>query len=485
MRTITVGGLPVLIYKNSLQINERVNERTTASFSIIEPAFTVEVGAEVVITQGVEVIFAGTVDQVSEYDWQIPSVAVSCVDFSQLADKRLFAATFVNEYAGDIVRTMLADVLNAEGITEGDVQLGPLIAAAVFPYENCNTALNTLAQLAGYSWDVGNDKRLHFFERSTYAAPYGLTATSANFHDLQVKKTRSMYRNRQYVQAGTDLTSPISLEMPTPKPDGVSRTFTVRLPIGVKPQIYIDSVEVAAADIGIGGLETGKLWYWNKGKNTFSQDSGGTPLSTEVLEITYKGMFPILLSADDPVETAARQAIESGTGIHEGIAQQPSLDSQDAAMAFAEGMLEKYGYIPRVLNWKTYDGGLMAGQLISVNIPEKNIVDDFLIESVNVREDSGVLLYDVKALDGSVLGGWEQVFKGLLQGGRKLVIRENEVLILLNKISEVTRWMESTIEKDKILVSEDAEWVGVTTPQINACPLPDNSLYPSASLVPC
>ena len=147
--------------------------------------------------------------------------------------------------------------------------------------------------------------------------------------------------------------------------------------------------------------------------------------------------------------------------------QQPSLDSQAAAMAFAEGMLEKYGYIPQVLSWKTYDSGLKAGQLINVNIPGKGIADDFLIEAVAARDDAGQTLYDVKALDGSALGGWEQVFKGLLQGGRKLVIRDNEVLILLNTTSEVTAWEE------------------LLQDYIYACPVPADDLYPSEVLYPC
>jgi hypothetical protein len=42
----------------------------------------------------------------------------------------------------------------------------------------------------------------------------------------------------------------------------------------------------------------------------------------------------------------------------------------------------------------------------------------------------------VQCLDGASVGGWEQLFKTLLQGNRKLVIRENEVVVRLLTFSD-------------------------------------------------
>ena len=38
-------------------------------------------------------------------------------------------------------------------------------------------------------------------------------------------------------------------------------------------------------------------------------------------------------------------------------------------------------------------------------------------------------LYSVRCLDGASFGGWEQLFKTLLQGNKNIVIRENEVVV--------------------------------------------------------
>ena len=91
--------------------------------------------------------------------------------------------------------------------------------------------MNYLAEVIGYSWYIDNLKQLNFFDRKTYNAPFELTDTSHNYKGLTVKKTRSQYRNRQYIRAGTDITGEIALEKPSPKPDGVSKTFVTRLPI--------------------------------------------------------------------------------------------------------------------------------------------------------------------------------------------------------------------------------------------------------------
>lgn len=432
MRSYYIAENKVTAQKNSLTITDKLNERTTCSFVVVEPDFSIDVGMEVVVEDNGIVIFAGAVDNVSAYGDKVKYVAVSCVDYSQLVDKRIIAEAYDNMTAGDMVREFIQKVFAEEGITEGNVQNGPVISKAVFNYLDGNTALNYLAEVTGYYWFIDNEKRLHFFDRSTHTAPFELSDTSYNYKDLQVKRTRSQYRNRQYIRAGTDISQEIVKEKPTPKPDGTSRTFVVRLPIAMKPRIYIDGNEIPEEEIGVNGLDKDRKYYFSYNSNTITQDNSEPVLTDgQVIEVTYRGLYPLLIVAEDSGQISERQAIEGGSGIHENIIQEQNINTRDAALEFASGKLAMYGMIPKIVSFNTYQLGLRAGQLITINNTMHGLSGAYLIESITARDDNGLTLYSVKCLDGSALGGWEQLFKSLIQGNKKLVIRENEVLVKL------------------------------------------------------
>ncbi|EGW36457.1 hypothetical protein [Desulfosporosinus sp. OT] len=430
MRTYAIAGNIVTTQKNSLSYNDTLNDRTTCSFVAIDPDFEIDVGMEVIVEEDSITIFAGTVDSVSENGDKTNYVSVSCVDFSQLIDKRIIANSYENQLAGDIVRDFITTVFADEGITEGDVQDGPTISKAVFNYDNGNTAMNYLADATGYNWEIDNLKQLKFFDRSTYASPFGLTDVSHNYQGLTVKKSRSDYRNRQYVRAGTDTSAEIPLEQPTPKPDGVSKTFVVRLPIAQKPRIFINDVEVSPLDIGVNGLDTEKKYYFSFNSNTITQDnSEPILLDTQVLKVTYKGLYPLFVVRESSEQVADRKSAEGGSGVYENIIQETNLNTREAALEFALGKLEKYGIIPKVVTFNTYSKGLKAGQILPITNTKHNLSGTFLIDSVSARNDGGLTLYSVRCLDGTTVGGWEKLFKTLLQGNRQLVIRENEVVV--------------------------------------------------------
>ena len=456
----------MLAEKNSLSYNDRVNERTTCSFTLIEPNF-IDIGMEVrILEDGIEV-FAGSVENYTQYGDKVKYVSVSCVGFSQLIDKRVVFDTFTNQTAGFITRSLLTQFFSQEGITEGDIQDGALINKSVFNYDNGNVAMNYIQETTGMNWTIDGDKKLNLFERSTYIAPFGITDASTNYSGLKLKKNRDKYRNRQYVRAGKDVTKEIVKEKPTPKPDGVSRTFIVRLPIAQKPRLFIDDMEVLQSDIGINGLDDSKKYYFSFNSNVITQEQSEVALDAQKIEITYRGLYPILVVADNPGEIKNRKNLEGGSGIYEDVSQEENIDERESAFQYAYGKLDKFGLIPSVVEFNTYDKGLKAGQLLPVQSDKLGVDGNFLIESVTGRDDNGLTVFSVKCLDGATLGGWEKFFKSLVGASKKLVIRDNEVLLLLNSAFEKVGWVEQT------------------SSAVYACSLPHVSLYPSEDLYPC
>lgn len=425
MRTYQIAGNTVTAQKNSFNLTDRLNERTVASFVVLEPDFEITKGMEVVVSEGATAIFKGMVQKPRAQGAITKSVTVSCVDFSALVDKRVVAEAYDDTAAGDIVKDLILKYFSEEGIVEGLIQDGPTITRAVFNYDNGNVAMNYICDVSGFYWNVDKDKNLNFFDKSTYTASISLTDTSQNFRDLKAEENADNYRNRQYTRGGYAVSS---TQTRTFKGDGETQVFTVDLPIVAEPEILVDDVPKT---VGIRGLEIGFDYYWQKDNPTISQDAGGTKLtSSNKLTAHFKGSYPIIVVAESTSEVESRKLIEGGSGLYENVVEETTLESKDAALEYTNGLLEKYGFIPRVVTFNTHDE-VKAGQIIPIQNTFHGLLGRFLIENVSVRDDNGMLQYSVKCLDGQNIGGWDRFFKALAQSQKKLAIRENEVLVKL------------------------------------------------------
>ena len=95
-----------------------------------------------------------------------------------------------------------------------------------------------------------------------------------------------------------------------------------------------------------------------------------------------------------------------------------SLRSTAQAQQYGQGIMAKYGG-PNC--FATIESGLEAGQLLRVVKPLFDIDDNFLIESVDVAAyGPDEIEYQVSALDGASIGGWEQFFQKYYQYRTKL-----------------------------------------------------------------
>jgi hypothetical protein len=444
---LTIAGVDqtALLQAGTLRLASRLNARDTAAFVLTDltGAYRPAVGAAVVITNNGAVAFAGTVDDLTETTpVGVPGALVStvnCVDYNQLCDRHLVAAVYLGQTLGAIVGAIVAAVLAGEGVTTAHVEAGPTITKAVFSYQSVTDCFNALANLTGYAWYLDSAKDLHFFARGSNPAPLSLTDTSGNFFGLAVRSTRQQYRNRQYLRAGFDTTTPRTESFAG---DAKRRTFAVGYPLAAVPTITVNG---SAKTVGIKGVDTDKDWYWNKASADIVQDAAGALLaSTDTLAVTYQGLFPLIVSADASTEIAARAAAEGGSGVYEALVTDQSIDTRALATDTATGLLRRYGTITQVVSFSYEDpddatgtGRLAAGQLLSVNVSAHNLAGSFLIDSVSAVDVGGAYLrYQVQALSGESLGSWEDFFAQLVTAGQTYVIRDNEVLLLLRSLPD-------------------------------------------------
>ena len=306
--TLTIGGVDYTdaLLIETLEVSDQLGQRNTASFSLKAPSgayllvadddtYVVSdaddyigggarpaVDDDIEILNGATTIFAGEIDGMVEGELAPGNdglrMDIQAVDYNALADRVLVAAVYEtpSQTAGDIARDIVASYLATYGVTDTEVQDGPVIDRAVWNYQTAAEALTELCSMTGYSWNIDYDKVLHFFARETNYAPFDLTESSSDWRAMQVTRERAGYRNRQIIRAGTNETSTLVEGLVG---DGTRKVFTLSYPAATEPTITVGGV---SKTVGIQGVETGMDWYWSKGSGEVSQDSGAAAVGAGV-----------------------------------------------------------------------------------------------------------------------------------------------------------------------------------------------------------
>jgi len=154
-----------LVQQKQLSVTDELNSRNTYDLEIVstDGTYRPAVGHDVVLTNSGVILFAGTIDTLSESSTNngiTPSLSfqLGCVDYNQLCDRFLVADVYDSHLAGNIVKHIITDFINAilpgEGITYVNVQDGPTISKAVFNYISATQALDELAEISGFCVDI-------------------------------------------------------------------------------------------------------------------------------------------------------------------------------------------------------------------------------------------------------------------------------------------------------------------------------------------
>ena len=337
----------------------------------------------------------------------------------------LYAGTIIK----DVIERFFAYGDASENIDVSNVADGPQIDKAVFNYFQCSQVFSELADIAGFVWYIDFDKKLYFIDSSSNVAPFSLTSTSENWRDMRVSRSREQYRNKQIIRGGDSLTEE-RIDSITAVAD--QKLFEYPFPVGTASLVTEDGTPKT---LGVKGLSEGMDYYWSY--NSSVLEATTSPGVGVVVELTYQGLFPILITEALSDEILARRAIEGGTGVYESIIDDTSITSQSTGVLKALAYLRKYGTIPKTIEFSTDTPGLRAGQLLTVNIPEFELDDDFLIESVSIRDIGGIInRYKVSAVSGEALGGWLDFFNSLARQTQNINLYDEDQILLLKETSD-------------------------------------------------
>ncbi len=417
--------------------------------------FKVEVG------WGVRKLFSG---QITKAERQaLPNgptlYHVTCRDWSGLADKRLAAESYPAQTAGFIVDDLFDKYLAAEGVTIGEIQAGVTLTEFVINYQMVSTAFDALAEASDYIWYIDEEKRLYFVARATTPAPF--TVTKRELTRLSPRRTveAPQYRNRQYIRAGKATTA---LQTENRTGDDETQAFAMGYSLVSAPTITVGG---AAQTVGIKGIDTARDWYWSKGDPVVT--AAVAPGVGAAIVVAYYGEYNILVLVEDAGKIAARQAIEGGTGIDDGIDEAADLNTLDGALELAQSKLDYFGQEADTFSFRTVEHGLAPGQLLTVIDADYGLASaQLLIESVEISElAKGTLLYTVRAVTGPASDDWTKTLATL--AARPSIRLGNDLLIILHR--EPGDWA----------------WNELVTQTVVACPVPGAGVFPALTLYPC
>ncbi len=391
--------------------------------------------------------------------------SIKCVDWHYLLDKRLVAEAYTAKTAAFIVNDLITNYFAAEGVSAGTIQTGPTIAEALFNYAPGSAVMDVLAERSGFTWYVDDSKSLHFKLRTTTAAPFAVTTADFLKGSSSITHGNSKYRNRQYIKGGRGLTSSQTETFTTQ--DATIKSFQLGYPLASVPTVTEDA---GGKTVGIKGIDTAVDYYWAEGDEVVV--AAVAPGAGVVVEIVYVGQFDVIAFAEDPLEIATRLAIEgAGTGFVERLDDDPSLTDDQDALDEAEAKLERYGVAGKQLRFSIRTSGLEVGQLLTVTeVLYGLLAATMLVAAIEIAESDQGIIYKILAVEGPVIGSWEQFFYKMASGKedvRLLAGLSTQILLVLSIFTATTELSELVVQN------------------VFACPVPSSSLNPDPTLFPC
>ena len=438
----------------SLKLHRQLASQATVSITLLDASksFHVLVGEPVQLYLSGDLIFGGDIEEVREdqaIHGKLNKITIRCLDHERRSTRYLIAKNYEleDQTMRDVVRDSL-DVQTPLGITDGVGLImsdpGPEISPFVIDYKTFKSFLDTLVRETGHCFYFTPDGDLVVETLGLSPAPVSLSDAAKQHDSFNITKSRSKYRNVQYLRAGAQKTT---LQSDTFKGDGETKNFPLRFKVDndpdvLKPTFKVNDIAVSSSLVGIKGTADDEdfEWLYSVGENQVSQGPDETALlSSDKLTVEYIGQVPTIILEENSGQIIARQVIEGGSGRYENLEQDEEITSRDAAVSRTEGFLSRFGEITESLKFRTQVDGFDPGQILNVDLTDHGLNKDFLVQSVRLLDRGNEnLWYDIQAASPpEEMESWVEFFAKFFSGGKKVDIsRQNEKLLIVRKKEE-------------------------------------------------
>lgn len=308
---------------------------------------------------------------------------VRCVDYTEKLDSKLVVETYKNMTADAIFRDIVEKY--CPEFTVNGVRTGaPVVedTGDAFNYKKPSECFKWLCDYVGWHWQPDYHKDLQFFstEDLAAAAPMELLP-GGRFRNLKRSIDTQGLRNRIYIRGGTMLSDPVTYKYVA---DGQQRAWI----LPYKPhelKVSVGESEPITPGVENMASESANQWMQNFQEKLarLSSSQPNIPLGTTVA-FTFRFDMDVITMVESLESQEAVVSIQGGDGIYEHLLVDESLRTIEAAEALGEADLREHSN-PKVKgSFETEVPGWQPGQILSINLPERQAVGTYLVQKVTI-----------------------------------------------------------------------------------------------------
>lgn len=395
-----------------------------------------------------DIVFGGIIDTVSDEQQTHDLTWYNCKarDYTYQLDQKLVVEEYEGYTADEIVDDIIAKYCTA--FTGNHVYTGaPVIDRIQFPYKKPSDCFKELAGYIGWDWYVDHEKDVWFFDPTEieFAAPIDIEATTETVRDIGYNIEMEDLRNRVFVLGGTylsDLLSP-ALEW---KADGLLTSWTLPWEADYDGA----SLEVGGSPVTLGEAgvddETAFEYMLDSAKKTLSCGTASAPADGIQMSLSCRIPQDVITQVDDKDSQTAIAAVQGGDGIYEHVITDDSLTTLGAAASLGQADLDEFADPIVTGSFKTYVTGWKPGQIVSINLPDRGIVNDYVIQKVIVTP------YTVGAWEYKVDFGGRLV--GLPDYLRSIISAQQAKDVTTNILHKIHKETENMTAADSLISAE-------------------------------
>lgn len=370
-------------------------------------------------------LFGGTVSKVEMTDKNnLLFYDIDCDDYTDLLDRRLVVETYSNIAADAIFRDIAAKY--CPGFTVNGVRSGaPTIEYMVFDYVKPSECFKQLCDYIGWEWQPDYYKDLQFFSIDDLTSPAPLVLVpGGDFIFGKHTIDKQSLKNRVYVKGGTMLSDPQTVSWVA---DGVATQWVLPW----VPSNYSLTVGGLTKAVGIDSTDTEADYdYMVNLNDVYIRCSlhTATPNVGTIMSLTAKQSIDVITMVEDVESQQALAAVEGGDGIYEEVIANESLTTLEAAEAAGQAEIDEYANPTVTGEFTTHITGWNPGQIVIINLPDRGIDDQFLVQKVTVSR--GIKFWSSKIEYGGRLKGIADFLKALVSAQQS---KQSSTSALLHK----------------------------------------------------
>jgi len=406
----------------TLSIDDEIDDRiNTCRFTINKyKTSTVipKVGEEVLVYDGANKIFAGTILRTERglKGAKFETISVDAEDYTHNLGRSLI----VEKYADKTVNQIIADLLSKYHTDFTDDYVNCTITIKTITFNNVSVleAIQKLSAATNYRWYVDYDKKVHFFAKGSETSPFNLTDTNGKyiFKSLVLRDDISQLRNSVKIRGG-DIVGVSRTELFSG--DDQKLIFALSNKFSEMPTVTVSGTPQSVGAEHLAKEEDYNC-FWNFNEKYVRFSSSATPVSgTNNIVIVGTPLIPIIVRKMN--KTSINQY-----GRIEFYKRDATIRSKEEAAQYAEAELSAYANSIVEGSFETYESGLESGQVINIQSTIRDIDENFLIQSVQLKmrtPSDGFCRVELATM--RTIGIIDFLID-LLQTERRIVIREQE-----------------------------------------------------------